>query len=90
MASALVMPWVIPVIFGCLVAIVAIVANVIGSTVKANAETDLKRRMVEQGYSADDILRVIRATSADGEESGDEFATLAKPSKPPKQYKSVV
>lgn len=90
MVQALAVPWVIPVIFGCLVAIVAIVANVISSTVTANAETDLKRRLVEQGYSADDIVRIVRATSQDNEEADDEVSTPARPSKPPKQYKSVV
>ena len=90
MVQSLALPWVVPTIFGCLVAIVAIVANVISSTVKANAETDLKRRMVEQGYSADDILRVIRATSEGSEETDDACATPAKPPKPPKQYKTVV
>ncbi len=87
-SNALAMPWVIPTIFGCGVAMVAIIANVVSSTLKANAETRLKQRMVEQGYSPDDIVRVIRASA--GEESDDdEFVSSAKPSKPPKQYKAM-
>ena len=88
--QALTMPWVVPTIFGCLVAIVAIVANVASATMKANAQTNLKRRMVEQGYSADDIERVIRATSQDGQQRDEDFRASATPSKPPKPYKSLV
>lgn len=75
--------------FGCLVAIVAIVANAITATLKANAETNLKRRMVEQGYPADDIMRVIRATRAEGIDAND-LPLPNVPSKPPRQYKPVV
>ena len=90
MANVLVMPWAIPAIFGCLVAIVAIVANVASATIKANAETNLKRRMVERGYSVDEIERVIRATSNDSPQCAQDFPTQAAASKPPKQYKSLV
>lgn len=90
--SALAMPWVVPVIFGCLVGMVAIVANAIVSIMRANAETNLKRRMVEHGYTAEDIARVIRASSHATPDSVDEDANAASrhPSKPPKQYKMTV
>jgi len=90
--SALGLPWVVPVVFGCLVAMVAIVANVVASTLKTNAETNLKRRMVEHGYSAEDIERVICATARESdecEECDDRRTVPAKPVKPPKAYKAM-
>ncbi len=87
---AMAMPWVIPTIFGCMVAIVAIVSNVMSATLKANAETNLKRRMVEQGYSADDIERVIRVSSTDGQLAAEDGCTGLLPAKAPKRYKSPV
>ena len=84
-------PWVmVPVILVCLVAMVAIVANAIAATVRANAETVLKRRMVEQGYPADEIVRVIRARPQDLQETDDQEAMPRKPSKPPRQFTSVL
>jgi sensor histidine kinase regulating citrate/malate metabolism len=90
MIHAMTMPWVIPTIFGCLVAIVAIVANVASATMKASAETNLKRRMVEQGYSVDEIERVIRATSNDDQQCAHDLPAHATASKPPKQSKSML
>lgn len=60
--EVLAMPWVIPVIFGCLVGMVAIVTSHVSGCITHVAETNLKRAMVERGFSAAEIERVIKAT----------------------------
>jgi hypothetical protein len=58
----LTMPWGIPVIFGCLVGMVSIVAKRVSQCVTQMAEINLKRAMVERGFPAAEIERVVRAT----------------------------
>ncbi len=48
---------------GCAIPIVAIVSVCWYKIAKATSENDLKRRMVEQGMSADEIERVLTAKS---------------------------
>lgn len=59
----LAMPWVVPVIFGCLVGIIAIITSHVSGCITQVAETNLKRVMVERGFSAAEIERVIKATA---------------------------
>ena len=61
MESIVTLPWVIPVVCGCTVAIVAIVCGVISECVKTVVQTNLKRTMVENGYTAEQIVTVLRA-----------------------------
>ena len=63
MYDFLIMPWAIPVISGCAVAVVAIIVGSIKSALTALAETSLKQSMVEQGFSAAEIERVVLARS---------------------------
>ena len=94
MSHALAMPWAIPVIFGCTVGIVAILAGATSSTIKALAETSLKKRMVNQGFSVSDIERVICATANRCPHCGVDYPndehTPSKPMKPPKRHAGVV
>ena len=90
MSNVLVMPWAIPVIFGCLVGMVAIIANTISSVVKSNAETSLKKRMVDQGFAVDDIERVVRSTSHACPNCGSDYPEEQyRPAKPPKHARAV-
>ena len=57
--SFLAMPWVVPVICGSLVAIIAIVSNVISDCIKCRADSNLKETMVEHGYSAEQIHEIL-------------------------------
>ncbi len=86
MVQLISMPWAIPVIFGCLVAIVAIIANSISTTLRTNAEIGLKRQMVERGYTAAEIERVMRASSGESEPCSSEISADTVPRKPPKQH----
>jgi hypothetical protein len=52
-------PWVVPVVCGCTVAIVAIVAGTIKDVLTKNAGINLTRAMVEQGYSIEQIDHVL-------------------------------
>ena len=61
MASIVNVPWVVPVVCGCTVAIVAIVCGVISECVKTVTQTSLKRSMVENGYTAEQIVTVLHA-----------------------------
>ena len=45
-------PWVLPIICGSIVAIVAIIGGVVSDCVKATSRTRLKRTIVEHGYTA--------------------------------------
>ncbi len=76
-------PWVIPVCMGCLVAIVAILAGISAGCISGVAETKLKRAMVERGFSAAEIERVVKASTC-GEE------VPPKPFTGPKQYSARV
>lgn len=93
MENALVMPWAIPVIFGCLVAIVAILANVTSSTIKSLSLTSLKKRMLKMGYTATDIERVVCASPNQCPHCGAAHPVddphLSKPPKPPKHPMGV-
>jgi hypothetical protein len=85
--NALSMPWAIPTIFGCLVAITAIVCGAVAGSFKASSINRLKRAMVERGYSAAEIERVIRAKPQEAYECGDdEDYERRRPPKPEKVY----
>ena len=88
--DVLIMPWVVPVVFGCLVAIVAIVSGVVSDCVKKVAETKLKQSMVERGYSAAEIERVLRATADEEDEDDDGKPLPGKPIHSGKGYASAV
>ena len=51
----------LPIIMGCLIPIVAIIAKVWYKAQKVRAESELKQSMVERGMSVDEIERVIAA-----------------------------
>ena len=55
----------LPIIMGCLIPIVAIIAKVWYNTQKMRAEHELKQSMVERGMSVDEIERVIAARPRD-------------------------
>ncbi len=98
MVQMLALPWAIPVVFGCLVGIVAILANMVSNIIRNVSETGLKKRMVDQGFSAAEIERVVRAGAArcpacgyegDDEDESAHRAKPAKPAKPPKHRADV-
>ena len=64
MYDFLIMPWAIPVISGCAVAVVAIIAGSVKSMLTDLAETRLKQSMVDQGFSASakDVCRLATST----------------------------
>lgn len=53
------MPWVVPVVCGSIVAVVAILGGVISDGFKSVARTNLKRSMVEQSYTVEQIGHVL-------------------------------
>jgi hypothetical protein len=59
LTSIIAFPWVVPVVCGCTVAIVAILAGTIKDVLKNNAGISLKRSTVEQGYSIEQIDHVL-------------------------------
>jgi hypothetical protein len=59
LTSIIAFPWVVPVVCGCTVAIVAIVAGTIKDVLRNNAGINLTRSMVEQGYSIEQIDHVL-------------------------------
>jgi hypothetical protein len=59
LTSIIAFPWVLPVVCGCTVAIVAIVAGTIKDVLTKTAGIHLKRSMVEQGYSIEQIDHVL-------------------------------
>jgi hypothetical protein len=65
LTQVLMMPWAIPVIMGCMIAIVAIVGGLVSSCITDLAETNLKRSMVERGFSAAEIERVVQASAGE-------------------------
>ena len=52
-------PWVIPILCGSIVAVVAILGGIISDCFKTVARTDLKRSMVERGYTIEQIDQVL-------------------------------
>ncbi len=90
LSHALAMPWAIPTIFGCLVAIVAILSKTIASAVNSISETSLKKRMVNQGFSASEIERIVHASARTCRHCGSQFPeTDDHPTKPPKRPAAV-
>lgn len=85
MYNALSMPWAIPTIFGCLVAIVAIISGAVASCYKASSANRLKRAMVERGYSAAEIARVIQVSPCDAD-AGEKYYESRRPPKAQKAY----
>lgn len=61
LSSIVTLPWVVPVVCGSTVAIVAIVGGVISDFFKCIAQTNLKRAMVEDNYTAEQIVQVLNA-----------------------------
>ena len=59
LTSLVAIPWVVPVVCGSIIAIVAILGGVISDCLKSVARTDLKRSMVAQGYTIEQIDRIL-------------------------------
>ncbi len=59
LTSILAVPWVVPIVCGSIVAIVAILGGAISDYLKSVARTDLMRSMVEQGYTIEQIDHVL-------------------------------
>lgn len=59
----------IAVIMGCLIPIASIIASFWYKAQKVQSENELKRTLVEQGLSADDIERIIRAKAIETPDS---------------------
>ena len=57
--SLVAIPWVVPVVCGSIVAVVAILGGVISDCFKTVTRTDLKRSMVERGYTIEQIDHVM-------------------------------
>ncbi len=55
---------------GCAIGMVAVIGYFWTRAVRAKAEAELKRSMIERGMSAEEIERVINASSHRGSESG--------------------
>jgi hypothetical protein len=64
LANLVTVPWVVPVVCGSTVAIVAIVGGVINDCFKCIAQTNLKRAMVENNYTAEQIVQVMNVRGA--------------------------
>lgn len=60
----------IAVIMGCLIPIAGIIAGAWCKAQHVRSEHDLKRTLVEQGLSADDIVRIIAAKTQEPPDSG--------------------
>ena len=60
----------IAVIMGCLIPIAGIIASAWYKAQKVRSENELKRTLVEQGLSADDIERIIRSKAKEPTDSG--------------------
>ena len=59
LTQVLLMPWVIPIGVGGAVAMFAIGGGILSNCIARVTEAGLKRSMVEQGFSAHEIERVI-------------------------------
>ena len=64
------MPWAIPVFMGCMIAIVAIIGGLIKECITKVAETNLKRSMVERGFSAGEIERAVDVVVLSSDDAG--------------------
>jgi hypothetical protein len=53
------MPWVVPVVCGSIVAVVAVVGGVISDCFKSVTRTNLKRSMVDRGYTIEQINHIL-------------------------------
>ena len=53
------MPWVVPVVCGSIIAVVAVIGGVINDYFKTVARTNLKRSMVERSYTLQQIDHVL-------------------------------
>ena len=62
LTSVIAYPWVVPVVCG---STIAIVAGSISDCVKRVSQTNLKQSMVEQGYSVEQIQYVLAAKPGD-------------------------
>jgi hypothetical protein len=65
-SSMVAIPWVLPIVCGSIVAIVSILDCVIRDCVISVAQTNLKRSMVEQGYTVEQIDQVLMSDKAAG------------------------
>ncbi len=69
LTDVLTQPWAVPVIFGCMIPILAIIVGGISGCITKLGELKLKRCMIERGYTPADIEQVINAgveDAADG------------------------
>jgi hypothetical protein len=78
LTSIVAVPWIVPVVCGCTVGIVAIICGVIGECFKSYTQTSLKRTMVENGYTAEQIVTVLNAKAPSGFASGTKKPSPAK------------
>ncbi len=78
LSNIVTLPWVIPVVCGCTVAIVAIICGAISECFKIMAQTNLKRSMVENGYTAEQIVSVLNAKPSRGFASGSKKPSAVK------------
>lgn len=53
------MPWLVPVVCGSIVAVVAVVGGVISDCLKSVTRTNLKRSMVDRGYTIEQINHIL-------------------------------
>ena len=67
--SFVAMPWVVPIVCGSVVGIVAIFSRAISDCVKTVSESNLKQSMVEHGYTAEQIDQVLKGRSGESRES---------------------
>ena len=58
----------IAIIMGCLIPIVGIISSYWYKVHKVRAENNLKRMLAERGMSADEIERIVAASSKDDDE----------------------
>jgi hypothetical protein len=70
--NAFLRPDVLGIVFGCAIPIVAIVAGFWYQTAKVRSENDLKRSMIERGFTAEDVERVLRAGRGAADEDEDD------------------
>ncbi len=61
LTSIVAVPWVVPIVCGSTIAIVAILGGVISDCFKSVTRTNLKRSMVQQGYTIEQIDYVLTA-----------------------------
>ena len=59
LTSLVAMPWVVPVVCGSIVAVVAVIGGIVNDCIKSVGRTSLKRSMVEQHYTVEQIDHVL-------------------------------